>query len=87
MKCIKNKARAKGAAVTRHHAEATTIEDIRAMMEWSGSECPNEKLENAPKTQEELELMIKHGQTRAFLSSGYTLWTRYIFSFLQCVFN
>ncbi|KAJ7792481.1 hypothetical protein B0H14DRAFT_3563421 [Mycena olivaceomarginata] len=68
--------RAKGAAATRHHAEATTIEDIRAMMQWSGSECPNEKLENAPKTQEELELMIKHGQMRAFLSSGYTLWTR-----------
>ncbi|KAJ7323349.1 hypothetical protein DFH08DRAFT_941575 [Mycena albidolilacea] len=52
------------------------IKNKAPMMQWSGSECPNEKLENAPKTQEELELMIKHGQTRAFLSSGYTLWTR-----------
>ncbi|KAF8142622.1 hypothetical protein K438DRAFT_2113257 [Mycena galopus ATCC 62051] len=76
MKCIKNKARVKGAAATRQHAEATTIQDMRAMMQCSLSECPNKKVENVPKTADDLLLVIRHGQTRAFLSTGYTLWTR-----------
>ncbi|KAF8202084.1 hypothetical protein K438DRAFT_1758335 [Mycena galopus ATCC 62051] len=59
LKCIKNKACMKGAAATRHHAEATTIEDMQAMMmQWSLSECPHKKLEDVPKIQEELLLVI-----------------------------
>ncbi|KAF8207109.1 hypothetical protein K438DRAFT_1917558 [Mycena galopus ATCC 62051] len=76
MKCIKNKARVKGAAATRQHAEATTVEDMRAMMQFSLSKCPNKKVEDVPQTADDLLLVIRHGQTRAFLSTGYTLWTR-----------
>ncbi|KAJ7225060.1 hypothetical protein B0H12DRAFT_1205286 [Mycena haematopus] len=38
LKCIKTKARKKGAAATRNHAEAMTIEDIRKIMEYSEAE-------------------------------------------------
>ncbi|KAJ7923960.1 hypothetical protein B0H13DRAFT_1864427 [Mycena leptocephala] len=72
----KNKARKKGAAATRRHAEATTIEDMRNIFKWSESECPSQKLESEPASLEERILMIKHGMMRGFLSSGYTLWTR-----------
>ncbi|KAJ7812413.1 hypothetical protein B0H13DRAFT_1665854 [Mycena leptocephala] len=76
VKCIKNKARKKGAAATRRHAEAMTIEDMRNIFKWSESECPSQKLESKPASLEERILMIKHGMMRGFLSSGYTLWTR-----------
>ncbi|KAJ7656034.1 hypothetical protein DFH06DRAFT_1411728 [Mycena polygramma] len=76
VKCIKNKARVKGAAATRHHAEATTIEDMQGMMQWSESQCPAQKLQQKPANAKDLLMMIKHGMTRAFLSSGHVLWTR-----------
>ncbi|KAJ6499742.1 hypothetical protein C8R47DRAFT_971639 [Mycena vitilis] len=77
VKCIKNKARVKGAAATRHHAEATTtIEDMQGMMQWSESQCPAQKLQQKPVNVKDLLTMIKHGMTRAFLSSGHVLWTR-----------
>ncbi|KAJ7182080.1 hypothetical protein C8R46DRAFT_885244, partial [Mycena filopes] len=76
VKCIKTKARVKGAAATRHHAEATTIEDMRQMMQHSESVCPNEKLLANPESDNDLQEMIKHGMMRAFMSSGFCLWTR-----------
>ncbi|KAJ6587601.1 hypothetical protein DFH09DRAFT_1245331 [Mycena vulgaris] len=76
VKCIKTKARVKGAAVTRHHAEATTIEDMHMMMQWSESECTSQKLLGKPEHAADLLLMMKHGMMRAFLSTGYLLWTR-----------
>ncbi|KAJ7097829.1 hypothetical protein B0H15DRAFT_773173 [Mycena belliarum] len=76
VKCIKNKARVKGAAATRHHAEATTIEDMQKLMQWSALECPPNKLEAKPENVKDLLKIIKHGMMRAFLTSGYVLWTR-----------
>ncbi|KAJ7473394.1 hypothetical protein FB451DRAFT_1468164 [Mycena latifolia] len=77
MKCIKTKARVKGEAATRRHAEATTIEDMKKMMAWSESQCSAEELKKAkPKDLEALLRLLKHGMVRAFLSSGYSLWTR-----------
>ncbi|KAK7054271.1 hypothetical protein R3P38DRAFT_2501152 [Favolaschia claudopus] len=77
LKCVKNKARVKGAAATRHHAEATTIEDMRLLMQWSESECSHKKLESLKfANSQDLLLQIKHGLMRAFLSSGFVLWTR-----------
>ncbi|KAJ7604103.1 hypothetical protein DFH06DRAFT_1255244 [Mycena polygramma] len=77
VKCIKNKSRVKGEAATRRHAEATTIEDMRAMMSWSESQCSADDLEKcAPKDLQALLVLLKHGMVRSFLSSGYNLWTR-----------
>ncbi|KAJ7028164.1 hypothetical protein C8F04DRAFT_1044291 [Mycena alexandri] len=77
LKSVKNKSRVKGEAATRRHAEATTIEDIRAMMGWSEGLCSAEDLEKFnPKNLEELLLFLKHAMMRGFLPSGYCLWTR-----------
>jgi hypothetical protein len=77
MKCIKTKARVKGAAATRRHAEATTVEDMKKMMDWSESQCSAEDLKKAkPSDLNALLLLLKHGMVRGFLSSGYSLWTR-----------
>ncbi|KAJ7926602.1 hypothetical protein B0H13DRAFT_2229378 [Mycena leptocephala] len=77
MKCIKSKSRVKGEAATRRHAEATTIEDTRKMMGWSESQCPAEESKKCkPNDLAGLLLLLKHGMMRAFLSSGYCLWTR-----------
>ncbi|KAK6984478.1 hypothetical protein R3P38DRAFT_2806491 [Favolaschia claudopus] len=77
VKCIKNKARVKGAAATRNHAEATTIEDMQQFMDWSETQCSHEKLESLKfQDNKQMLLMITHAMMRAFLSSGFVLWTR-----------
>ncbi|KAJ7916440.1 hypothetical protein B0H13DRAFT_2231652 [Mycena leptocephala] len=77
LKCIKNKSRIKGEAATRRHAEATTIEDMQKIMAWSEGQCPLAELEKCkPKDVAALLLLLKHRMMRAFLSSGYCLWTR-----------
>ncbi|KAK6969257.1 hypothetical protein R3P38DRAFT_3337113 [Favolaschia claudopus] len=76
VKCVKNKARVKGAAATRNHAEAPTIGDMRQFMDWSQSQCSHEMLDMKPKDTKELLLMITHGMMRAFLSAGFVLWMR-----------
>jgi hypothetical protein len=75
---IKKKAGVKGAAATRHHAEAMTIEELGKMMRWSEKECPNEMLDPTwvPKDQNELRKILIHAMMRAFSASGFTLWTR-----------
>ncbi|KAJ7205193.1 hypothetical protein GGX14DRAFT_368123 [Mycena pura] len=78
LKCVKNKARLKGAAATRHHAEAATIEDMRQMMQWSENQCPLKKLEQGAQSAADLLLMEKHVMMRAFLSTGFVLWTRHL---------
>lgn len=75
IKLIKAKSGAKGTAATRHHAEAMKIEDLAAIMQWSEREVPPESLANRGG---DLKIQLKHTMMRAFLSSGYTLWTRYV---------
>ena len=75
IKLIKAKSRAKGTAATQHHAEAMKIKDLAAIMQWSECEVPPESL---AKRGGNLKIQLKHTMMRAFLSSGYTLWTRYV---------
>jgi hypothetical protein len=77
MDAIKTRSRAKGAAATRQHADAMTIEDLRTMMQWSENECPSSKIEpENVKDVEQLQILTKHAMMRAFSSSAFTLWTR-----------
>jgi hypothetical protein len=80
MDAIKTRSRAKGAAATRQHADAMTIEDLRTMMQWSENECPSSKIEpengSLVKDVEQLQILTKHAMMRAFSSSAFTLWTR-----------
>lgn len=73
MKTIKNKCGADGG--TRNHAEAITIEDMRTLMDWSQSKYPSETLDSLMDT-EELKSGKMHALMRAFMASGFTLWTR-----------
>ena len=89
MQVVKTRARTKGASATRNHAEAMTIEEIRKLMNWSEMQCPNELLTTVPiETMEELKFRLEHGLMRAFMPSGFTLWTRLIcFSIIYTLFN
>ncbi|KAJ7644798.1 hypothetical protein FB45DRAFT_976028 [Roridomyces roridus] len=79
MKCIKTKTRVKGEAATRRHAEAMTIEDLRKIMEYSEKQCSAEVVKaNQPPDLPALVVLLKHGMMRAFLSSGFCLWTRFV---------
>ncbi|PBK89497.1 hypothetical protein ARMGADRAFT_1047110 [Armillaria gallica] len=53
VKCINMKSGAKGAAATRHHADAMLVEDLIKIVEYSKAECSCEQLE---KTQVNFEL-------------------------------
>ncbi|KAJ7042105.1 hypothetical protein C8F04DRAFT_1031060 [Mycena alexandri] len=82
VKIIKIRDTEKGAAATRNHAEAISADDMKVMMDWSESICPASKLIEAvkmgvaPQDLAERLLLLKHGQMRAFGSSGFNLWTR-----------
>ncbi|KAK0220041.1 hypothetical protein IW262DRAFT_1461271 [Armillaria fumosa] len=76
IKCINMKSSAKGAAATRHHADAMLVEDLIKIVKYSKAECSSEQLEKTQVLAQELTQMIKHGLMRAFLTSGFTLWTR-----------
>ncbi|KAJ7866869.1 hypothetical protein B0H13DRAFT_2352231 [Mycena leptocephala] len=56
-----------------------TFEDIGTIQAWSEGQCSAEELKKCqPKELQEFLLLLKHGMMRAFLSSGYCLWTRNI---------
>lgn len=68
----------KGAAASRRHAEALTVEDLEQIMDWSNLQCPPEKLQHCKRSpdKEENFLKLKHGLMRGFISIGWTLWSR-----------
>ena len=70
---VKVRDKDKGASATRNHAEAMTVEDLRKIMSWSERECPANV---QSKEIDGLVHQLEHGFMRAFLSSGFTLWTR-----------
>jgi len=76
LKAVKNRDKANGS--TRNHAEAMSIDEMKKLMDWSKvhfSRDPNDlKFDNA----HELVMAAKHYLMRAFASSGFTLWTRYL---------
>ena len=83
MKSIKNKCGADGGR--RNHAEAITLENMKAVWEWSEKQCPTEQL-NEIEDAAELKNAKRHALMRAFMASGFTLWTRFIQStvYLMC---
>jgi len=74
---IKIRASIKGAAATRQHAEAISIEEIQTLMQWSEKTCPNELLEMPVPNVETLMFRLEHALMRAFVTSAFTLWTRW----------
>jgi hypothetical protein len=62
----------------RHHAEAMRLEDITMVMQWSEQQCPQSKLCDRPKNLDEMMHSVKHGLMRAFMTTGFVLWTRYV---------
>jgi hypothetical protein len=75
LKTIKNKAGANGGH--RNHAEAIRIEDVSRIMEMSEKECPGNVYAHI-KDASELKMATEHLLMRAFIASGFTLWTRYM---------
>ena len=77
---VKTRSGVKGAAASRQHAEALSLEELQKLMRWSEKECPHEMVtpERAQTARdlEELQVLTKHGLMRAFSSSAFTLWTR-----------
>lgn len=74
---IASKSSAKGAAAAiRHHAEVLRLEELRKVMQWSELQYPSEMLAVEPKKIDELMLAVEHVMMRAFMTSGFTLWTR-----------
>lgn len=65
-----------GGKALRDHARAIRIEDLCQMMDWSEKTVPSAHLAHLGKGDIMVEV-IKHVLMRAFLSSGFTLWTRY----------
>jgi alpha-amylase/alpha-mannosidase (GH57 family) len=76
IKVIASKSGAKGAAAaTRHHAEAMGLEDLKKIIQWSEIQYQSE-LAVEPKDIKALMLAVEHAIMRAFMTSGFTLWTR-----------
>jgi hypothetical protein len=61
-----------------HHVEAMRLEDITQVMHWSELQCPPLKLGDKPKDLDEMMHSMKHGLMRAFMTTGFVLWTRYV---------
>ncbi|KAM6495111.1 hypothetical protein JOM56_009734 [Amanita muscaria] len=70
MSVIKNKNGIKGAHTVRNHAEAMTLTVLSRIVAWSEVEVP------LP-TVGDLANVILHFLMRAFMASGFTLWTRF----------
>ncbi len=76
LQALKNKSRANGAG-GRNHAEAMLIEDLRKLLDWSTSQCPNDWLDKEITDVDTLHFIAKHLMMRAFTTSGFVIWTRY----------
>jgi hypothetical protein len=74
MKTILNQCGSNGD--TRTHATAISIEDMKALMDWSYSQVGEESLSANYTDPKDLVEATKHILMRAFMSSGFTLWTR-----------
>ncbi|KAF8628513.1 hypothetical protein AX17_005987, partial [Amanita inopinata Kibby_2008] len=72
MKNIKNRSHIEGAAAMRNHAEAMLLADLKRIMKWSETACPSMHCESL----EGMMLATKHLFMRAFMTTGFTIWTR-----------
>jgi len=78
VKVVRTRDNQKGAAATRHHAEAMKIEDLETVIKWSEFIAPPEHVQQLARSDspEMAAATLKHCMMRAFLASGFTLWTR-----------
>jgi len=77
MKAVKTRASTKGAAVTRKHAEAMSLEDLQKIVKWSEKQCPNELFDNAPSSPQSVALMNTNGLMWALCPTLFVLMLRY----------
>jgi hypothetical protein len=79
MKSIKHKNGAEGGE--RHHSLAMSKQFMDKLFEWSMRVCPIEKVVGSlPEDLASLKLIAEHLRFRAFASTGWTVWSRYLLS-------
>ncbi|KII93126.1 hypothetical protein PLICRDRAFT_70704, partial [Plicaturopsis crispa FD-325 SS-3] len=71
---IKHKAGADGGH--RNHADALTIEHMEKIMAWSEGQYPGNADWSTLASIDDVRHATKHLMMRAFLTSGFTIWTR-----------
>lgn len=59
----------------RGHAEALRYQDLRQLMDWSYSVCPDDLVSNLKSLNDYLHV-AEHLLFRAYASTAFTLWTR-----------
>ena len=77
MKTIKNKCSADVEGNERRHAVAMKYEFVEMMMHWSLDIVSDEMVLNPPTERAARARTFRHGEFRAFLAVGWTLWLRY----------
>lgn len=76
IRSIKNKDAMDG-LTQRRQAEAMTLDDLTKVIQWSESQCPPQQLTVIPAPNHSMYILsLNHGLARAFMSAGFTLWTR-----------
>ncbi|TFY52689.1 hypothetical protein EVJ58_g9871 [Rhodofomes roseus] len=75
LKAIKNKANTDGGE--RTHSVAMRYDYLKAIIEWSETECPPAEAMVTPRDVAHRTKVTTHLFFRAFASTGWTIWTRY----------
>jgi len=76
VKDVRNRDGHNGGAARRHHAEAMYPDDLQKIIECSEQRVPPTSTRNEQSCPSELSNFLIHSMMHAFLSTGYTLWTR-----------
>ena len=65
-----------GGLASHGHAEAMRIEDLAKIMAWSEEKVPLTSARSEQHIPKDLVAFLNHYMMCAFLSCGFTLWTR-----------
>jgi len=76
MKSIKHKHGAESGE--RQHSLAMSKQFMDKLFEWSMRVCPIKKVDSLPMDLDTLKLTAEHLHFRAFASTGWTVWSRYL---------
>jgi len=77
MKTIRNRdGKIHGGLASRGHAEAMRIEDLTKIMTCSEGKVPPTSARSEQHIPKDLVAFLNHYMMRAFMSCGFTLWTR-----------
>ena len=69
--------RDKQSDIPRNHAEALQYRDLQQLMDWSYSVCSDDLVSNPESLGDHLHV-AEHLLFRAYASTAFTLWTRYV---------